>query len=207
MNPIIDSALCTNAVSDISLPNNLILEAKFKGFKLSIVPKVSGKSYYRKYCSDRNSEFSHDDLKIMKRELYKGTAVKNETYRVFELTRVSDGVMSAFIEFKISAQEINVEHVSISKTDQGKGVGTLLMKSIKEVASIKKILNVTLISESDVMLFYEKNGFKRYNLSCPLPLMKLSIAKRDHACHKTLECYDLTYSEAQILSPVPFKKA
>lgn len=203
---MIDSATCTKAVSDISLPYNLILEAKFKGYKLSVVPKVSGISYYRKYCLDRNSRFTPDDLKAMERELNKGSAVKNAKYRVFELARVSDGTMSAFIEFKVSANEILIEYLSVSKTDQRRGIGTFLMKSAKEVASIKRIPNLWLSSEPDVVSFYEQNGFKGDNLHCSLPRMTLSIAGREHTCHEKLECYDLAYSEAQKLSMIPYKK-
>ncbi|WP_422488839.1 GNAT family N-acetyltransferase [Endozoicomonas sp. ALE010] len=204
MNPIIELASCTKAVSDIALPYNLILEARFKGYKISVVPNVSDISYIREYFYSKNLKVS--PIKGAKKALKKIDTAKNSNKRVIELIDISAATTAAYLSFKLNQESISIELLSVKKSYQGNGLGKLLMKSIIEVAASRKVPGIVLNSDYDAISFYEKFGFKKVKTGESEPLMKLATPVRDYLRQKSLEHYDLICLDKQLLSPIQYKK-
>lgn len=204
---MIDSATCTKAVSDIYLPRSLILEAKYKGYKISVVPNVSDESYVRAYCFDRNDEFTYYNLGNMTEELKTMNAVNNnKNKRTIELVDVSVGSVSAFITAEFCKDKLSIGFLSVSKGSQGKGLGSLLMKSIIEVAVDNKIKSLDLISEENTISYYRKFGMKEVDPEEFMPKMTVATPGRNYVRSGALTSYDPAYYDAQLLLPIPYKK-
>ncbi len=202
---MIDSASCTKAVSDIYLPRSLILEAKHKGYKISVVPNVSDESYFRAYCISRNETFSTAARQNMKDKLLNNdAAVDNCRKMVIELVDI-ENIMAAHLSFELYDEELSIEYLSVKEACQLNGLGTLLMRSVVEVAVLNNIPNIALVSEYNTISFYNKFGFKEVKPGNSIPFMILAAPERSYIKSKALEYYDLAYSDAQLLLPIPYK--
>jgi len=85
------------------------------------------------------------------------------------------GVTTLLVEQKLihgGGRVGHIEDVAVSKGFEGKGVGSSLVKSAVQLAQDKGCYKVILDCKDDVVGFYEKAGFRRYEVGMRLDLKR-----------------------------------
>ncbi len=111
----------------------------------------------------------------------------SDVYLVSEMT-VSEPV-AVFVLCRINEEEMEIKNIAVAENYQGKGIGSVLIEKIKEIASethYKSISVGTPDSAHGQIRFYERNGFSKYVIkkdffitNYPKPIIENGILLRD----------------------------
>lgn len=107
---------------------------------------------------------------------------------VYMLMNAQEAVGVAAL-YPLSADELEIKNIAIAPTYQNKGIGSLLIRQIIEIArrqSYKTLIVGTADTGSQQIRFYERNGFKKYALrknffikNYPQPIFENGVQLKD----------------------------
>ena len=97
--------------------------------------------------------------------------------------------IAVFVLYKSSDKEIEIKNIAVSECRQNAGIGCFLVSEIKRIAiaaGYENIIVGTPDGSARQISFYEKNGFKKYDLrkdffvrNYPAPIMENGVMLRD----------------------------
>lgn len=98
-------------------------------------------------------------------------------------------VIAVFALSKISNSEIEIKNIAVRETFQNNGIGGFLISEIRRIARAaryKDIIVGTPDGSARLIGFYEKNGFRKYDLkkdffikNYPAPIIENGVVLRD----------------------------
>lgn len=89
----------------------------------------------------------------------------SDIYTVFENDNLNPA--GVFALFKLNNEQIEIKNISVLELYQRKGIGSYMLKKIKEISgeeSYKEIIVGTSESGINQIQFYERSGFKKYDI-------------------------------------------
>ena len=69
--------------------------------------------------------------------------------------------------YKLSDTQVEIKNIAVSESLQGRGIGSLLLNDIKRIAAANKYQSIIVGTpeySSKQVHFYEKNGFRKYDI-------------------------------------------
>jgi len=89
----------------------------------------------------------------------------SDIYTVF--TKGDLNPIGVFALYKINDSKVEIKNIAILESYRGQGMGSFLIEKIKEIAikqRYKEIIVGTADAATKEIQFYEKNGFKKYDV-------------------------------------------
>lgn len=103
--------------------------------------------------------------------------------------------IAVFALYKRSDKDIEIKNISVSEQRQNTGIGSFLIREIRRIAIAAKYENIlvgTPDSSARQINFYEKNGFRKYDLrkdffvqNYPAPIIENGVMLKDMVMLKT----------------------
>ena len=224
MNPLSDCIKASEKNSGFSIPNSILLEAKFKGYKIKAVSEIQSEFYLRLCIPESSKELWKPSHMFLKNEMTE----KSKGNHYIELINDDTGKTEAFVSLHITTHQIKVENLIVSTRKRKTGLGGLLINLVKAVAFNKAIKIIKLTSMPESIKFYEKYGFTMFSKYKPFctALMehKVSFSKNFHIwnskvkkqevymympfkeLNKVSATYDLALPDEKKLVSIPLKK-
>ena len=82
------------------------------------------------------------------------------------VAEINDEPMGVFCLYQVDVSTVEIKNMAIAEGYQGRGYGSLLLESIKDIA--RKEYATLIVGTADAgtrqIAFYEKNGFKKFAL-------------------------------------------
>lgn len=107
---------------------------------------------------------------------------------VFILERANETI-AVFALLKIDKNDVEIKNIAVNKDYQGEGIGSYLLSRIKEISKQTHVSRIIVGTPdvSDMQIgFYEKNGFKKFDVkknffvnNYSLPIIENGIQLRD----------------------------
>jgi len=102
--------------------------------------------------------------------------------------------IAVFALYRISKTEIEIKNIAVKETFQNNGIGSFLISEIKRIARAAKHENIIVGTPDSAVRqidFYEKNGFRKYDLkkdfftkNYPTPIIEEGVILKDMAMLK-----------------------
>ena len=205
MNPLNDTK--EHKVDPIYISTDLFLKIKSRGYNIFAVVGLALKSYKYDFHIAGNFPPTEFNRLIILPELQNSRArTDNSNSFIIELTGIDPNDMLGFLGYKTYGERLIIEFLSISTDHQRKGLGTLLMNCVEDIAKNHKLKVISLYAFKNTIGFYENLGMVKIRRSFPGAIMGLAVDYPVFPWLNLPKYLDIALSNKQQLSRIPLKK-